>query len=128
MIHGTRVYFFDVDNTLVFPERDVLHLLSTAADKDKLGAPIYFGDIRFYPHLAHISLIKELKARGHSVIVWSAGNSYWAEQVIRALKLENSVDLVMSKPDGICDDKSVVEWLPEVDRFYIPIGEFKGGK
>lgn len=41
---------------------------------------------------------------GFVVIVWSTSGHEWAEQVVKALKLENEVDYVMSKPHRMFDD------------------------
>lgn len=125
VLHSTKAYFFDVDRTLVFTDQEVGAFEIRAQVS---LTPVMFGGREFFTHENHIRLMKDLKARGHSVVVWSAGGGAWAEQVVRKLGLESVVDAVMTKPDGICDDKSVEEWLPEVDRFYIPIGEFTGGK
>jgi hydroxymethylpyrimidine pyrophosphatase-like HAD family hydrolase len=119
-IHSTKIYYFDVDNTLVFPESDSQRLKLPPSD------PIYMGGRRFYVHLAHLELMRDLKARGHTVIVWSAGGSHWAEAVVKMLKMDQVVDLVISKPDGICDDKYVTEWVPTEDWFFIPFGRYEG--
>ncbi len=125
VLHSTKAYFFDVDRTLVFTDQEVTMLgIRTHVSL----TPVMFGGREFRVHPEHIRLMKDLKARGHSVVVWSAGGSAWAEQVVRKLELEDVVDLVLTKPDGICDDKAVSEWLPEVDRFYMSVGDFAGGK
>lgn len=125
VIKSTKVYCFDVDRTLIFTDQECGALLQ---DGVEFGESILINNRWFSPHQEHLELMKDLTARGHTVAVWSAGGAEWAEAVIRALDMEKYVDLVMSKPDGYCDDKSVLEWLPETDRFYIPLEGFTGGK
>lgn len=70
-------------------------------------------------HEAHVRLIKQMKARGRYIIVWSAGGAEWAETVVRALGLEHSVDICMTKPMAYVDDVPVAEWLQH--RIFIPM-------
>lgn len=58
------------------------------------------------PNMPAINHLKKMKARGYAVVVWSAGGSEWAESVVKALKLEEYVDLVMPKIDFHLDDNS----------------------
>lgn len=48
--------------------------------------------------------LKKMKRRAFSVIVWSAGGSDWAEAVVRALRIEEYVDIIMPKIDHHLDD------------------------
>lgn len=56
------------------------------------------------PNMAAIYHLKKMKARGYSVIVWSAGGSEWAEAVVDALELWDWVDVVSPKIDFHLDD------------------------
>jgi hypothetical protein len=56
------------------------------------------------PHDRHIQLIRQFKARGHTIVVWSQGGWAWAESVVKTLGIENLVDLVMDKPNWYIDD------------------------
>lgn len=94
------VYASDVDDTLIMwaiPEGYDGPLVETDLDgfKDK-GIPNQ-------PAIDHL---KKMKARGFAVIVWSAGGSNWAEAVVKALNLEEHVDLVMPKIDYHLDDNA----------------------
>lgn len=52
----------------------------------------------------HVNLMKEFKAVGWQVVVWSAGGADHAERVIKLLKMEEYVDLIVSKPQVYVDD------------------------
>lgn len=47
------------------------------------------------------------------MVVWSAGGWDWAEAVVKTLKLENFVDLVISKPTWTYDDLQPSEFIPK---------------
>lgn len=70
------------------------------------------------PNKEHIEALKQHKARGHIICVWSQGGADWAEEVVKALKLQDVVDLVCSKPNWLIDDLPVSVWLPENIRYY----------
>jgi hypothetical protein len=66
----------------------------------------------------HVTSIKQHKARGHLIVVWSQGGADWAEEVVKLIGLEDYVDLVISKPRWIYDDKPASYFMPEIDRVY----------
>ncbi len=57
-------------------------------------------------HKAHVLLLKQYKARGYKITVWSKGGQLHAESAVKALGLEEVVDYVMAKPEKVMDDKS----------------------
>lgn len=65
------------------------------------------------PHKKHIEQMKLHKLRGHTIVVWSAGGWEWAVEVVKALGLEQYVDLVMEKPTWCYDDKQAEEYIPK---------------
>jgi len=92
------VYASDVDDTLIMwriPEGYKGPLVETNYNG--------FKD-QGIPNLPAIAHLKKMKARAYSVVVWSAGGSDWAEVVVKALGLENYVDVVMPKIDFHLDD------------------------
>jgi phosphoserine phosphatase len=63
------------------------------------------------PHKKHIDQLKMHKARGHTIIVWSAGGWEWADAVVKALGLTQYVDLCIEKPMWAYDDLQPNEFI-----------------
>lgn len=83
--------------------------------------PDYYGvSVAHAPLYGNIQLLKAQKARGYEVIVHSANGYKWAETIIKALKLEEFVDEVATKPLKYIDDKPADEWM---QRVFIPENE-----
>ena len=102
VLTGTKTVYFDVDNTLVFSAKECPSFL---------GDTVVIGCRQWVVHEEHRELIYDFKARGHTVVVWSAGGAEWAASVVRALGIEDEVDLCISKPDWYFDDKAAGEWI-----------------
>jgi hypothetical protein len=104
--------YFDCDDTLVMwgetKQREKCIIITDPYD----GAQHYL-----LPHAGHIKVLKDRKARGATIHVWSASGYMWAEAVVRALKLEKYVDFVLSKPVMYVDDLQAHEILGE--RLYL---------
>lgn len=73
---------------------------------------------RFVPNEKHILALKRHHLRGHTVVVWSAGGSTWAQGVVEGLGIEEHVDYVLSKPHWYYDDLTVDKFMPEMNRVY----------
>ena len=92
------VYASDVDDTLVMwtiPQDYKGSLVTTNYQG--------FKDTGI-PNLHAVNHLKKMKARGYSIIVWSAGGSDWAEVAVEALGIQDWVDVVMPKIDFHLDD------------------------
>lgn len=103
---------FDVDGTLIRP----------ATREDKTDESMYpngrllhiFADntSKYYlVHTEHVELLKSYRKRGFYVIVWSANGHDHAGRIVRALNLEDSVDLVMTKCMKHVDDRKDIEGI-----------------
>jgi|SRR6267142_4578721 len=98
VLKSDQVASFDCDETLVmwytpfFKDQDTIKIQTN-------------NDLAYvYPHLKHIEELKNHKARGHKIIVWSRGGYEWATAIVEALQLTNYVDLVACKPLYFWDD------------------------
>ena len=118
VIDKESTIFCDVDDTLVMWGKDGI----VGEDLIEIKEPHYGRVEILAPHKGHIKILKDRKARGSFIVVWSAGGFAWAEAVVKALGLENYVDLVMTKPHAYVDDKVAADIMGE--RIYLP---YKGG-
>lgn len=105
-IRSEKLVFVDIDDTLILWN-------STGKGVEVSFKDPYSKDIlTAYQHDNNIRLLKEKYKRGYTVIVWSQGGWPHAQAVIKALKLQKYVHLVMSKPSCYIDDKTVCDWFP----------------
>lgn len=101
---------FDVDQTLIY------WIFYTEYSKNH-ESPDYFQlkygqEFCFFKkHKAHIRFLKHCKERGDFIVVWSQNGAEWAEKIVKALNLQDYVDVVMAKPTRHVDDK---ENIPDI--------------
>lgn len=107
-----QVIFVDCDDTLVMWKK-AKKGEKVIAFTDPYDATQHY----VVPHIPHIKILKDRKARGATIIVWSQSGWAWAEAIVKALDIGQSVDMVMSKPVAYIDDKPVEEWMAE--RIYL---------
>lgn len=121
-----RPIMIDVDETLVLHATYKYDGTIAKVEKVAVDDPLDSSKkIWLTPHAAMIRLLREEHARGGQIWVWSRGGTQWAVNVIKALKLEDLVYEVMTKPMVYFDDKPVEEWLQH--RVYIdPKTVYKG--
>lgn len=106
--------YCDVDDTLLFADAKTPDQLRTGSNKVILNGRVW------YAHPGHVDILKDFYARGHHVVVWSAGGSDWAEAVVRALELTEWVTLVAPKPTWMIDDRRIGDFTDrEGRRFYL---------
>jgi len=121
VIECDNIVYVDVDDTLI----------AWTFDSNKKKVKITCdGKTKFYnPIQTNIDYLKEHRYRGHRVILWSHGGWKWAKAVAKALKLEEYVDVVASKPRWIIDDLEPSEWMPNASfGNQDPAREIKGRK
>lgn len=106
---------YDVDDTLVMSNYDIDAQIY--ADEGKPFITILDPNddklVTLKPHLFHIALLKKHKARGYHVTVWSHAGFAWAEAVVKALDLEEYVDVVRTKPRAMVDDMPIEQLIAE---------------
>lgn len=112
VLRSDNLIYFDVDETLI----------NWKVKEDDMGnqEPYvnifdpYMPDgektIPVIPHKRNIDLLKRSYGRGQTVVVWSAGGVFWAEAVVKALKLSKYVSLIVAKPTVYVDDKPMEYW------------------
>lgn len=124
VVPSDQVYFFDVDDTLVkwgSPFEMDPELKEKASRTVDISTTRKFAgdegeeEITWVETHAvieeNVDMIKQHKARGHTVVVWSQGGYEWARDVVEALKLNSYVDLVICKPAGYYDDLPCSEFM-----------------
>ena len=120
-IISDKIVFCDCDDTLVMwndnesfqsiDKQSIAIICPFQTKHDPLGEPkVYY----LRPNYWTIGKLKELKAKGYTVVVWSAASYLWAEAVVKVLKLEEYVDFCMSKPDICIDDLPPNEWIRDL--------------
>lgn len=109
VLNKESVVFCDVDDTLIMTSEESP---KNPAVQVIVVDPLTEVQLRFRKNFPMIRLLEEEHRRGSTIIVWSRGGWEWAEAVIKALGLENKVQLVMSKPMVYFDDRPIEEWLP----------------
>lgn len=104
ILKNDNVTCVDVDDTLLLmnypPEYDHLAIDFTNNGRTE----------RVLPHHKHIKCIKQLKLRGHAVVIWSAGGWDWSNAVAIELGLDDDADIIMCKPKWLIDDLPPNEW------------------
>jgi hypothetical protein len=113
-IKNEQTRFFDVDGTLIV----AYELGKSRGRVIDIVDPVNTGKrIRMRVNEPMVRLMLEEKQRGGYIIVWSRSGYEWAANVVKALCLEETVDIVMSKPIVYFDDVEVKDWLR--DRVFI---------
>lgn len=102
VVEGVDFTYFDVDDTLVIWGSKSEDLL--AFDNNGMIEMLQ-------PNWEVIRFLKETKRHGGTVIVWSKGGWDWAMEVVKTLKLEEYVDLCITKPTRYVDDLHCDKWM-----------------
>lgn len=117
-LESEKVICFDVDDTLLLWSNDrswgknnkeAIRILDPYLPMD-----LYTEEYRYLylkPNHDVIQMVKDYKEAKYTVVVWSAGGWLWAKTAVKALKLEEFVDLCMSKPDAYVDDNDATCWM-----------------
>lgn len=123
VIPGNTTVYVDVDDTCIMwsPTQEQLDTrgieitcpASMTLMEDGTVACTGNWTEKLVPHRVHVEQIKKHKARGHTVVVWSSGGVEWAEAAVRALKIEQYVDVVIAKPMWVMDDLPASEFMPK---------------
>jgi len=114
IVENDHVVCFDVDSTLI-------EWIWDQFEKSELYDQGNLIDIRMNnyatsvkPHKVHIELLKRYKAKGKFVIVWTQSGYAWGEAVVKALGIEEYVDVILTKPEKYIDDLKADEWMEHI--------------
>ena len=110
VINYDFVAFFDVDQTLVDWDSGMNDIVITHNGIAMHGRVMH----------KHVDRIKMHKFWGNGVVVWSKSGYSFALEVVRALGVEEYVDVVCAKPSFVYDDKQFHEFMGEL-RYLYPI-------
>lgn len=107
VLKSDNLLFFDVDDSLVLWGKK-----EDPTDEEIQINDVYMPDtkITLIKHKRNIELLQRNKGQGRTIVVWSAGGVFHAEEVIKALGLEDYVDLIMAKPTQYVDDLDIADW------------------
>jgi hypothetical protein len=108
VIENDRTVYIDCDDTLVMWPKDY-----KKKKKGRVKCIDHYNKTVNYliPHKKHINLLKAYKGRGFFCVAWTAAGSLWFLEVIKQLKLEKYVDLVITKPEKYVDDLDSSVWI-----------------
>lgn len=98
LIKNELTAFFDVDQTLIMAGYE------THKDVITIMCPYTKEELKLVPHKHHIKILKDQKARGYHITVWSANGWQWVDSVLTALGLWEYVDEGRGKSIKFFDD------------------------
>lgn len=114
VVANESVYMFDVDDTLVMWD---MKFNQPGEGRVEIQDPYDGATVWLKPHTRHVKLLTQMAGRGRFVVVWSQGGAQWAHAVVKALCLEQHVNLIMTKPAAYVDDLPCNAWMKE--RIYL---------
>lgn len=100
---------FDVDDTLL-----IYDFPNGFKDTITIEHGVKNVQTSFVVNTPAVDLLKSYYNNNKTIIVWSAGGFDWVEKVIKALNLEDFVDICMTKPEKYIDDLDANEWMYRV--------------
>ena len=109
IVDSSNTIFFDVDDTLVL-WGDLINKKDLVTIRYPEAQRLMPERYRLTPHRKHIDFLKNCHNKHKMVIVWSHGGWAWARAVVKALKLERYVTLIMDKPMQYVDDLDMNDW------------------
>lgn len=116
VVISNQLTMFDIDDTLLYWDSEKVRNQFQEAGKPlprtvkfQVGSCIVEKYV-IEPHVKELILQKE---SGATIVVWSASGHVWAEAVVKALGIEEYVDIISSKPVRIYDDKDPEFWMPK---------------
>lgn len=108
VIDNDIVASFDVDETLI-------HWDEANTPDAKWDVEVTHNGVirRGRINTKHVNRLKMHRFWGNGVVVWSRSGVSFAEAVVKALGIQQDVNVCMSKPFVNYDDTPVAKWLQE---------------
>lgn len=112
VVENENVVLCDVDDTLIedytpptfFVQAGTVPLTEFVPNEEYLQLDYYGKPVAKKAIQVHVDFVKSLKARGYFIVVHSGNGYQWAAQVVKAVGLEDHVDMVMTKAIKHIDD------------------------
>lgn len=101
-ISNPHVTFIDIDDTLVYWEK--------TGDKPAVTVETPWICERLEVNQKMINNIDQLHVRGFYIVLWSQSGHEWCEAVAKALKIEDKINMCMTKPGFFYDDLPIEAW------------------
>jgi hypothetical protein len=110
--------YVDVDGTIVrnltYDEKQGLAILDFCPNSMEIPHPLRGNKntVRV-PMKANVELLRDMHARGRTIVVWSANGYQWAEAVCKALELDKLSPpiIVIEKPICYIDDLDAAQFM-----------------
>jgi hypothetical protein len=124
-IPGDKTVYVDCDDTIVFwsPTEEQRKDNGTVAitcpgsmtyneNGEEIG---YIGEWteHLVPNWPQINALRNFKIRGFTIVLWTQSGFLWAEALAKALKIEQLIDVCLTKPTYIFDDLPASEFMPQ---------------
>lgn len=101
------VAYFDVDDTLLMWD-----MPKVSREDEIISVTCRGREQKRHINVFNLDLLIKMAQSGHAIVVWSAGGSDWAEAAVKALNIEQYVDVVTAKPtyyiDDVADPKKII--------------------
>lgn len=106
VLTNDKTVFTDIDDTLIIWPHTARAKKLDPTKAHELSLDVH-SKIMVHVNDEMIEFLGNLKAQGVTIIAWSHAGPKWAEYVLNYLQLDKVVDLVVSKPYMMLDDKPV---------------------
>lgn len=112
ILNGDNNLCVDVDDTLVSWDKIGTENHPPHESCERVTIEHEGVSAQYWAFHNNIQSLRTHHQKGHNVIVWSGSGYEWAQSVVRALGIEDHVDLIMCKPRWLLDDMKPGEFMP----------------
>jgi hydroxymethylpyrimidine pyrophosphatase-like HAD family hydrolase len=105
-IENEHVICIDIDDTLIYWQ--------SQGDRPTVTIKSLWREGTFEVNQKMLENIEQHYQRKHFIILWSQSGYEWCQAVASALKIEDKIDLCMTKPFVAYDDLPLDEWCRRI--------------